>query len=247
MVLPGLLHNGASISMTVDRSTSPIARAEYSGPPANSRYRPRFTIVAPRATPPPADFKKLLRFTAFLAFEPMRSPPERGEIRTPLFLNAPILQQIFQLAHELLYILKVHVHRSEAHIRHFVECLQLLHDHFADLGSCQFTLGGVVDHRLDLVDNPFQLRRSHRPLLACFQKPLQYFLPFETLPPSVLLDDHIRNFINAFVGREAAVALQAFAAPADGVPAAPFPRIDHFVVQVRAKRTLHEAGSPYRR
>src|SRR5215472_6744570 len=140
MVLPGLIHNEASISMTVDRSTSSIARVEYSGPPATSTYRPRFAIVAPRATPPPADFKKLLRFTAFLAFEQRRSPAERVEIRTPLFLNAPILQQIFQFAHELLYILKVHVHRSEAHVRHFVECLQLLHDHFADFCGCQFAL-----------------------------------------------------------------------------------------------------------
>src|SRR5439155_279883 len=99
------------------------------------RYPPRFTIVAARPTPPPAVFRKLLRFTSLLAFEPCLSPPERVQIRTASFLNAPVLQQVFQLAHELLYILKVHVHRREAHVRHFVECFQLLHDQLADYGG----------------------------------------------------------------------------------------------------------------
>src|SRR5438876_135045 len=141
MVLLGLIHSGASISMTVDRSTSSIARAEYSGPPANGRYRPRFTIVAARPTPPPAVFRKLLRFTSLLAFEPCLSTPERVQIRTASFLNAPVLQQVFQLAHELLYILKVHVHRREAHVRHFVECFQLLHDQLADFRGGQSSSG----------------------------------------------------------------------------------------------------------
>src|SRR5205807_1410916 len=180
-----------------------------------------FTIVAARPTPPPAVFRKLLRFTSLLAFEPCLSPPERVQIRTASFLNAPVLQQVFQLAHELLYILKVHVHRREAHVRHFVECFQLLHDQLADFRGGQFTLSGVMNHCFNLVDNPFQLRRGHRPLFACFQKPLQDFLPFEALPPSVLLDDHIRNFINAFVGREAAVAFQAFAAAVAGSVSTP--------------------------
>src|SRR2546429_7401136 len=87
MVLLGLIHSGASISMTVDRSTSSIARAEYSGPPANGRYRPRFTIVAARPTPPLAVFRKLLRFTSLLAFEPCLSTPERVQIRTASFLK----------------------------------------------------------------------------------------------------------------------------------------------------------------
>src|SRR5947199_205526 len=143
MVLLGLIHSGASISMTVDRSTSSIARAEYSGPPANGRYRPRFTIVAARPTPPPAVFRKLLRFTSLLAFEPCLSTPERVQIRTASFLNGPT-----------------------------------------------------------------------------------------------------RNVMHACGGRGAAVAFPALAPAGDGAPAAAVPRIDHFVIEVRAKRTPHEARAP---
>src|SRR5215469_3146400 len=177
----------------------------------------------------------------FPRFEECVFPPERRKIRTPSFPYAPIFQQIFQLAHELLYVLKVHVHRSEAHVCHFVELLQPVHDHFADFRRCQFTLGTVVNHRFDLVNHPFQLRCGHRALFACFQESLQYLLPLEALAPSVLLDDLIGNFIDPFVGREAPAAFQAFTPPADGVPAAAFSRIDHLVIYVRAKGTLHEA------
>src|SRR5439155_1739091 len=83
-----------------------------------------------------------------------------------------------------------------------------------------------------------------RPLFARFQKSLQYLLPLEALAPPVFLDHHVRNFINAFVRGESPPALQALAAPPDGVAHAAFPRIDHLVVNVRAKRALHGAESP---
>src|SRR6266567_220361 len=44
----------------------------------------------------------------------METPQPRKE----LFFRA-IFEQILQLAHELLHILKVHVHRREPHVRHF--------------------------------------------------------------------------------------------------------------------------------
>src|SRR5207244_6919926 len=70
----------------------------------------------------------------------------------------------------------------------------------------------------------------HDALPICLQKSLQNFLPFETLAPAVLLDDHVGNFVDALVGCEAAAAFQALAAAANGVADAAFPRINHLVV-----------------
>src|SRR5262249_39387001 len=61
-----------------------------------------------------------------------------------------------------------------------------------------------------------------------------------------LFDDHVRNLVNSLVCREAPAAFQALPPAADGVAPATFPRIDHFVIHMRAKRTLHRAESPCR-
>src|SRR6267143_260150 len=165
--------------------------------------------------------------------------------RKGLFLDA-ILEQILQLAHEFLYILEVHVHRCKSHVRDLVQLLETVHDHFADFGGGQLAFRSLVHHAFDFIHDGFQLGGGHGTFFACFQKSLQNLLPLEALAPPVLLDDHVRNFVNAFVGREPAAALQALAPPPDGVAAAAFPRINHFVVNVCAKRTLHWADSPCR-
>src|ERR1700739_4991258 len=102
-----------------------------------------------------------------------------------------------------------------------------------------------MHHGLNLVHNFFELWRRHRPLFASLQEALQNFLPFEALAPPILLDHHVGNFIDALVGGKTSAAFQALAPAADGVPAATFPGIDYFVIHMRTKRTLHEAGSPY--
>src|SRR6266481_484567 len=160
-----------------------------------------------------------------------------------LLFNA-ILQQILQLAHEFLHVLEVHVHRRKPHVRDFVQLFQPVHDHFADFRGGQLAFGGLLHYAFDFIHDCFELRRGHGTLFASLQEPLQNFLPFETLAPPVLFDDHVRDFVDAFVGGEPPAAFQALAPPANGVAEAAFPRINHFVVDVRAKRTLHWAESP---
>src|SRR6202165_4524023 len=162
-----------------------------------------------------------------------------------LFLDA-ILDQILQFAHELLHILEVHVHRSKSHVRDLIQLLQPVHDHFADFRGGQFAFGGLLHHALDFIHDCFQLGGGHGTFFARFQKSLQNLLPLEALAPPILLDDHVRNFVDAFVGCEPAAALQALAPPANRVAAAAFPRINHLVVNVCAKRALHWADSPCR-
>src|SRR5882762_23395 len=160
-----------------------------------------------------------------------------------LFLDA-ILQQIFQLAHEFLHILEVHIHRCESHVGDFIQFLQAVHDHFTDFGGRQLAIRGLLHHAFDFVHNRFQLGRGHRTFFASLQKPLQNLLPLEALAPPVFLDDHVGDFIDAFVGGEPPAAFQALTPAANGVANAALPRVDHLIVNVRAKRTLHRAESP---
>src|SRR5260370_12254438 len=160
-----------------------------------------------------------------------------------LFLDA-ILQQIFQLAHEFLHVLEVHIHRCKSHVGDFIQFLQPVHDHFTDFGGSQLAFRGLLHHTFDFVHNRFQLGRGHRTFFASLQKSLQNLLPLEALATPVLLDDHVRNFVDAFVGGETAAAFLALTSAANGVANATFPPIDNHVVNVRAKRTLHWAEAP---
>src|SRR5215470_3598469 len=114
-----------------------------------------------------------------------------------------------------------------------------MHDHFADFRGGQFAFRGLVHHAFDLVHDGLQLWRGYRPLFAGLQQTLQNLLPFKTLAPTILFDDHVRNFVDALVSGETAGTFQAFTAAADGVAGTAFAGVDHFIVEMRAERTFH--------
>src|SRR5579871_405853 len=91
----------------------------------------------------------------------------------------------------------------------------------------------------NLIHYCFQLRRRHRPLFASLQKPLQNLLPLKSLAPAILFDDHVRNLVNPFVRRESPLAFQTLAPPPNRVSGSPFARINHLVIRMSAKWTLH--------
>src|SRR6267154_2490729 len=101
-----------------------------------------------------------------------------------------------------------------------------------------------MHHAFDFIDNGFELGRWHRPLLASFQQTLQNFLTFESFAAAVLLDHHVRNFINPFVRGEAPPTFEAFPPASNSVAAAPLSRINYLVIDVRTERALHSAISP---
>src|SRR6202521_1150900 len=179
---------------------------------------------------------------------------EHEQIKAHFFMQTPrqekklfldtILQQVLQLAHELLHILEVHVHRRESHIRDLIQLFQPVHDHFADFGGGQLAVRGLLHHTFDFIHDSFELGSGHGTLFARFQKSLQNLLPLEALATPILLNDHVGNFVDAFVGCEPAAALQALATPPNRIAEAALPRVDHLVVNLRAKRTLHRADSP---
>jgi hypothetical protein len=52
----------------------------------------------------------------------------------------------------------------------------------------------------------------------------------EFFAPAIFLDHHVGNLVDAFVGGEAALALQAFAPPPDQVAAAALARVHYLVI-----------------
>src|SRR5258708_35329609 len=103
-----------------------------------------------------------------------------------------------------------------------------------------------MHHAFNLIHDGFELGSRDRPLLASLQQPLQNFLPLEAFAPAVFLDHHVGNFIDALVRREPPPALDALAPPANSIAAPAFAGIDHFIVDMRAERTLHSGFSPGR-
>src|SRR5262249_8198022 len=94
-------------------------------------------------------------------------------------------------------------------------------------------------HDLGLVGNRFQLHHRDRPLLAGLQHAGKNLLPVESLAPAVFFDDHVWNFIDAFVARESALAAEALAPPPDRLAFLAFARIDPLFMKMAAERTFH--------
>ena len=88
------------------------------------------------------------------------------------------------------------------------------------------------------------LHPGHRdgPFLAGAEEPLENLLAVEALPAIVLLDDHVRNVVNAFVGGEAPPALEAVAPAPDRVALLAHPGVDNLVFEVQAERAEHGLG-----
>jgi hypothetical protein len=64
-------------------------------------------------------------------------------------------------------------------------------------------------------------------------------LSFKSFAAAILLDDHVRDFVYAFVARETPVAFQALTPPTNRVPFLALARIDDLILQVAAERAFH--------
>src|SRR5207342_1805444 len=69
------------------------------------------------------------------------------------------------------------------------------------------------------------------------------FLPLEPLAPAVLLDDHVRDFIDPFVAGEAPAAFETLAAAANDFALLALARVDDLVAQMTAVWTFHERSA----
>src|ERR1043166_6792873 len=148
--------------------------------------------------------------------------------------------QRLQLLHELGHVLELQVDRSEADVGDLFEFLQAAHDHLADLRRRALPLRRLLHVLLDGVDDAVELRGRDGPFLAGAQQPGHHLVAVERLAPPVLLDDHVGDFVNALVGREPPLALQALAAAANRVALARLARVNDLVFKVTAEGASHK-------
>jgi len=140
---------------------------------------------------------------------------------------------------ELGDVLEVEIDRGEADVGDSVEYLEVVHDELADLGGGAFALGCVHEEGLACVDDGLEPRGGDGALFAGAQQAAENLLALKALAAAVFFDDHVGNFVDALVGGEAAVALLAFTAAADGVGLFAFARVDYAVLSESAEWTLH--------
>src|SRR5579862_2273659 len=150
------------------------------------------------------------------------------------------LQHGLQLAHELVDVLELAVHRRESHVRHVIDPFQLPHDEIADLGRFYFPVVVLVQLDFDPVDDVLDRLQRHGPLLARRQQPALDLLPVENVAPPVLLDDVEGDLLDLLIRREPFFARQTFPAPPHGCAGVGRARIDDLVVIFLAERTAHE-------
>src|SRR5262249_17327102 len=92
---------------------------------------------------------------------------------------------------------------------------------------------------LDLVDRRLERRPGDVALLRRREQPAEQLLPVELLAAPVLLDDVDGRRLDPLVRREALVAAQALAAPADRPTGPGGARVDDLAVAVLTVRALH--------
>ena len=116
---------------------------------------------------------------------------------------------------------------------------QAIHNELAQLAGLALALRRIQDEGLGFVDNLLHLADGNWPLLAGAQQSVQHFLAVEFFAASIFLHHHVRNFVDALVGRKALLALQAFPAPADCFALFTLSGIHYFVVYKPTKRAFH--------
>ena len=156
-----------------------------------------------------------------------------------LHAGAFLLEQRLQLLHELAHVLEAAVDRGEPHVGHLVELAQPLHREGADLAGRELAVLLVRQQALGGVHDLFELAQRHRTLLAGLLETLEELAAVEVLARAVVLDHPVGDLFDFLVGREAAVAGQAFTAAPDRHAFAALARIDDPVLARSAEGAAH--------
>src|SRR5690606_37343110 len=178
----------------------------------------------PFAVPVPAALTA--RFAAVLGLRPR---PARGP------------KEALQFPHKAVQIPKLPIHGGKAHVRHFVQFPQAIHDPFADAAGRDLRLAPMAKLPLDGLRDVLQLLRGNGPLLTRLQQAGQHLLPGKSLPPPVFLNDDEGAFLPPLVGGEPAAAHLALPPAAHRGALIHRAGFEHLGVSTPAVRTSHRA------
>ena len=137
--------------------------------------------------------------------------------------------EVFYFGHELGDVFELQIDGREADVGDLVEGFKAAHDDLADVACTKLAVEGILDVLFDLIDDGFELASGDRAFFGGAEEAGEDFVTVPTFAFAVFFDDHIWNFVDAFVGSESPAALQTFAAAADGITLARFPRIHDLI------------------
>src|SRR5690349_4375664 len=159
-----------------------------------------------------------------------------------LFEIRQVALELLDLLAERLHVLEFPIDRSEAHVGHLVELLQLAHHQLADLARRHFALAAAAQVVDDLAHRVVDVVAGDGPLLQRALEARAQLALVEGLAPFAALDDCRQLQLRRLEGIEALAALRALATAAHGGAVLGQPRIDHARVFVLAERAVHPAS-----
>ena len=152
------------------------------------------------------------------------------------------MPQPVDLVAKRLDVLEMPVHRREAHVRHFVELVQLFHHDLADLARGHFALAEAAQLARDVADRFLDGLARYRPLLQRLEHAAAQLALVERHAALVALHHQRHHQLGGLERGEALAAGQAFAAAADLRALGREARVGDLGVVVRAEGTVH--GTP---
>jgi len=151
-------------------------------------------------------------------------------------------EEVLELAHELLDILKLSVDRGKADVGYWIEGVQLLHDALADFAGWDLTLELLREFSLQLIDELLKIVHADGTFLARLDKAGEELVSVKRFAAAVFFDDHERLLFDVLVRRESLAAAQTLSPSTDRYTVGTGARIDDLILLVAAERTFHECA-----
>ncbi len=148
--------------------------------------------------------------------------------------------EVFEFGHKFGHVFELEINGGESNVSDLIKLFQPLHDYLAEIAGRKFAVGRVLNILLYFVDDRFKLRGRDRTFFAGAHQAAQDLSAVKNFASAVFFDDHIRNFVDALVGRKAAPAFETLAAAANRIAVFRLARINDLVFQKSAKWTLHK-------
>ena len=145
----------------------------------------------------------------------------------------------FESRNEIINASELAVNGCEADIGHFTDVLELIQHKLADLGTADFAGAALLELKFNGLDHFFKTRGVQPRLLTGTIQAMQQLAAVEDLAVAIAFDHCDWNCFNPFVGREAALTVQAFPPASNAAPSICCSRLENTTIGVLAGGALH--------
>lgn len=141
--------------------------------------------------------------------------------------------------HEGFEVLEFAVDGCKADVSNIVKRFQFFHDEDADVLGGNLTAQGILELKLDLGGQLFDLFCCNGAFIAGFHDARKKLGSIEDFLGVVFFDDNERNAFHNLIGGEAILAGQTFTSATDAGIFFCGARVDNFTFGIAANRTFH--------